>query len=230
MAQVQVNRGVLVALAGALGLSLLALAYLLGREAARTDPSAPPVPPRSAAPVAGTGAAMAAPSGSPGIPDAGAPGSSPAPALESLVPPGPAGPAEARDHQAGAVQAYFAALDRIAPGQLAGDPQALAQEMLAGLAKGDASGFDRLLGQAEEARRKVAALAPPAPCAAFHAESLAVLDENLALLRAIRRALEGAEGEGALGALVSRAQAAQARAEVLERADKALRARYGLTR
>ncbi len=102
--------------------------------------------------------------------------------------------------------------------------------MVAGRVRGDASGFDRMVAQAEEARGKVAALAVPAPCAAFHQESLALLDEDLGLLKGIKRALEGREGESSLGPLLSRAQAAQARSEALERADKALRARYGAGR
>jgi hypothetical protein len=140
------------------------------------------------------------------------------------------GPVDASDPQRFAVQAYFQALDRIAPGQLGGDPRALAQEMVAGLGRGDASGFDRLVAQAEEARAKVAALAVPASCAAFHQESLALLDENLALLKHLKGALEGREGASALGSMLARAQALQARSEALERADQALRTRYGAGR
>ncbi|MBK8725298.1 MAG: hypothetical protein IPL96_04380 [Holophagaceae bacterium] len=223
MAKVEVPKGLLIGLASALGAALLALAFLLGRAAgARMQPgSAPGVAPgiQDARPA---GAVQAAQPGG-GAMQAGPPTSLP-PAPAALV---PAGPSDPQDPQRGAVAAYFAALDRIAPGQLAGDPQAVAQEVVAGLAKGDASGFDRLLAQADEARRRVAALVPPPPCAAFHQESLALLDENLVLLRSVKRSLEGGEGEGGMASLVARAQAVQARSEGLERADKALRARYG---
>ncbi len=214
MAQVQVNRGVLVGLGVALASALVALAYLLGRESGRGAATA--MPP-SGVPSGRTAAAPGVPLPTPATPAPGAP-----PAL--LVPSGNPDP---QDPQRPAVQAYFQALDQIAPGQLAGDPQALAQEMVAGLGRGDATGFDRMVAQAEAARAKVAALAPPVPCAAFHQESLALLDENLTLLRGVKRALDGREGESPLGPLLARAQTVQARAEALERADKALRARYG---
>ncbi len=233
MAQVQVNRGVLVGLGVALASALIALAYLLRRDAGR-GAGAGPAP--SGPPPAGTAA-------NPGFPP---PPSSPPSAVPPSAPqgaggaPGAAGPPpellapqgspDPRDPQRPAVQAYFQALDRIAPGQLAGEPQALAQEMVAGLGRGDASGFDRMVAQAEEARGRLAALQPPAPCAAFHQESLALLDENLTLLKGVKRSLEGREGDSSLGPLLARAQAVQARSEALERADKALRARYGAGR
>jgi hypothetical protein len=221
MAKVQVHPGVLAGLGLALAASLLLAAYLLGLEAGRQAGSPGPVP---GAPSA---AAPPSPSPLPPAPGTGSSAAAAAPPLEILAPPGPADPG---DPQRPAVQAYFQALDRIAPGQLAGDPQALAQEMVAGLGRGDASGFDRMIAQAEEARGKLAALQPPAPCLAFHQESLALLDENLALLKGVKRALDGREGEGSLGPLLARAQALQARSDALERADKALRARYGTGR
>lgn len=220
MGKVEVHRSVLIGLAAAFGCTLLALVFLLGREAGRRGMAADPA--------ASAPQARPALSSSSSQPKVLAPAQQPGSAAVVLtIPPGPADP---QDPQRPAVQAYFAALDRIAPGQLAGDPQALAQEMVVGLGKGDTSGFDRLLAQAEEARRKVAQLSPPPPLAAYHQESLALLDENLALLGGIRRALEGGHEEGALPSLVGRAQAAQARSEALERADKALRARYGAGR
>lgn len=217
MAQVQVGRGVLAGMGAALAACLLALTFLLGRECGRRGTASVPLSPSAAAPATGAG-----PSATRVVPAAADPGGAP---QDPPVP--PAGPADPLDPQRSAAQAYFAALDRIAPGQLAGDPQALAQEMVGGLSKGDATGFDRLLTQAEEARLKVLQLSPPPALAAHHQESLALLDENLALLKGIRRALEGGEREGSLGAQLARAQALQARSEALEQADKALRARYG---
>lgn len=232
MAQVQVNRGVLMGLGAALTGALLVVAYLLGREAGRGAGVAVPA---SGAPPARTAPSSGAPLPPAALPPFTAVSSSTAPG--GRVPPAPAGPPaeilappgnpDPRDPQRPAVQAYFQALDRIAPGQLAGEPQALAQEMVAGLGRGDASGFDRMVAQAEEARGRLAALQPPAPCAAFHQESLALLDENLTLLKGVKRALESRDTESSLGPLLARAQAVQARSEALERADKALRARYG---
>ncbi len=217
MAKVEVPKGILIALGSALAAALLALVFLLGRESGRRGAMG------NLTPMAQPGSALPVSAGARLNPAPVAPSLSPAPA--PLVAPGPAEP---QDPQRPAVAAYFAALDRIAPGQLAGDPQTLAQEMVAGLAKGDTSGFDRLAGQAVEARRKVAALVPPASCAAFHQESLALLDENLGMLKSVQRALEGADAEGSLASMVAHAQALQARSDALQRADKALRQRYGL--
>ncbi|MFN8009955.1 MAG: hypothetical protein U0P81_00990 [Holophagaceae bacterium] len=219
MAQVSVSRGALLAMAAALGAALLAVAFLLGREAGRRG---------------GPSAAQAAPPSAPGFPAPSA--VTAAPKSEAVPPPArldpvPEGAADPQDPMRAAVQAYFAAMDRIAPGQASGDPQALAQDMLAGLAKGDASGFDRMMADSQKARRRLAQLAPPPPCAAFHQESLALLDENLALLRAMRSALAGGSPEeSSLTTLAARAQAAQARAEALAQADRALRGRYGAGR
>lgn len=220
MAQVSVNRGALVAMGLSLATSLVVLAFLLGREAGRRGAAPAAAPARSAvSDPAGAGASQAPSQGAPPTPALAA-----APLDLQL----PVGPADPTDPQRGAVQAYFQALDRIAPDQLGGDPQALARELVGGLARGDASGFDGLLARAEEARVRAAALAPPPACAGFHRESLALLDENLELLKGVRRGLDGGEGEGGPAGLAARAQGLQVRAEALARAESALRARYGL--
>jgi hypothetical protein len=126
------------------------------------------------------------------------------------------------------VAAYFRALDRVQPGPLSGDPEALARGLVEALFKGDPSGFDGMLRQAESSRAALAAVDPPAPCAAFHQESLAFLDDSLALLRSIRESLTvpGASAPD----VAAQATGLQARAGQLQREEKELRQRYGAGR
>jgi hypothetical protein len=124
------------------------------------------------------------------------------------------------------VAGYFQALDRIQPGQMAGGPEDLAKGLMDTLSKGDTSGFDDMIRQAESARAALAALVPPAPCAAFHQESLASLDASIALLHSVRDSLT-APGAPASD-VTAQAAGLQARAERLQREEKDLRQRYGV--
>lgn len=222
MAKVVVNRGLIVGLGVALGAALLALVFLLGREAGR-KPAVPPSSPGSALPST-PGAPPTQASGS-------APGMEPPTQTATLIGASravpPPSPSAVLEPERAAAVAFFDALDHLTPGQFSGDPQASAQEMVAGLGKGDSSGFDRLIAQAEEARGKLAALAPPPSCAGFHRESLAQLEESLVLMRANKKAMQGGESD-ALTALLARAQSLRARADALQREEKALRQRFGI--
>ena len=71
---------------------------------------------------------------------------------------------------------------------------------------------------------------PPAPCAAHYRESVASLDDGLAMLKALKAAVESPDPVGALGTVGSRATELRSRAEALQREDAALRQRYGLAR
>jgi hypothetical protein len=126
-----------------------------------------------------------------------------------------------------AVAAYFLAMDRIQPGQLSGDPEALARGILEGLVKGDATGFDGMIRQTEEARASLAALTPPAPCAGYHQESLAMLTDSLAMLRTIKGSVQGASGAPAAD-FTAQASRLRVRAEALQAEEQQLRRRFGL--
>lgn len=221
MAKVAVSRGLLVAMAVSTGALALALVFFLGRESARRKGSGAEVPAMSINPAPGP-----LPS-SPGIP-------SPAPSQAPPVATPPASPGgglpQANDPLRAAVAAYFETVDHITPGQFTGGPEAAAQEMVAGLARGESGAFDRIIEQSDSARRRMAALAPPEPCAAYHRESVAVLEESLGMLRAMKKALEGADAEGGVAALASRANALRARTEALQREEQGLRQRFALAR
>jgi hypothetical protein len=122
------------------------------------------------------------------------------------------------------VAAYFRAVEQIQP-QQSGSPDAVAQQLVAGFAKGDTAGFDDLLRQAQATRDRMAALTPPSPCADYHRESLATLDGGLELMRGIRQAVSGAAGTQTLD-LAAAANALKARSEALQEQEKALKQRY----
>jgi hypothetical protein len=150
-------------------------------------------------------------------------GSAPVPAA------GPPSPV-ASDPERAAVASYLDAVDRIQPGQASGDPQSVANEMAAALAKGDASGLDGMIRDAEAARGRLAALAPPAPCAAHHRESLGSLDDALEMLRSLKTAMESPDPVAQLAGIANRAANVRSRAEALQNEELALRRRYGLVR
>jgi hypothetical protein len=141
-------------------------------------------------------------------------------------PPPPLSPGRDVSEQA-AVAAYFQAVEQLQPGSL-GDPEAMAQKVLGGLAKGDASGFDDMVKQTQSARHRLAALAPPLPCASYHLNSLASLDAGLDLLRGLKKAMASPELDAQTINLLERAQSLKARSEALQAQEKSLRQRFGL--
>ena len=213
-AKVEVPKGVLAGLAVLAAAGVLGLAFLLGRESGRRAPAEPPKAslPQVGAPAAGQSAPTEPP----------APELPPAQSAPSAV--APSQP-PASDPARAAVAAYFQALEHLQP-EVAGDPTALAQQILADLARGDSSGFEGMIRKAESARDRLAAIVPPAPCAEHHRESLACMEASLALTRGLRKALSSPD---ALPRdFADRASALKARTEALQRQEKALKERFGL--
>jgi len=124
---------------------------------------------------------------------------------------------------------YFAVLDTVQEGKLADNPQSFAQELLQSAMGGDVSGLDRIIRQLEEGRAKTLAVAPPASCREFHRGSLALADESLQVMRSMRTAL-ASKDLSALAAIGQRAQSLKARAEDLDRRERAIKRQYGLLR
>jgi hypothetical protein len=244
VATVNVEKRLFCALAGVAGLSLLAVAYLLGRASSGAERSAPRLDradPASATVPAGTGAAVpmasapTPPSADPAfapLPSPSAPQSAfhagpepPAPFLPTPLPAPELAPPD--DPERAAVAAYLDAVDAIQASGLAGSPESAATEMAVALARGDASGLDGLVREAEEARRRLLAISPPAACAAHHRETLGSFDDALGMLRALRDASASADPAASLASVATQATALRARAEALQREDRALRARAG---
>jgi hypothetical protein len=246
VATVNVEKRLFWALAGVAGLSLLAVAYLLGRASGGGERSAPRLDGAAAGfaatPAAAGAAVPTAPVPPPShaepayveLPSSSAPQAAPAvgPELRAPFLPTPLPAPDLAPHddpERAAIAAYLDAVDAIQASGLAGSPESAANEMAVALARGDASGLDGLVREAEEARRRLLGISPPAACAAHHRETLGSFDDALAMLRALNAATGSTDPATALADVAARATALKARAERLKAEEEALR-RRGPTR
>lgn len=190
------NRKVVIALGSALGLALLAIAFLLGRLTAVPavgSLAAPPV--ASSAPVTGSATAepLAAPASSFPSPSDALSSSNPSPGLGASTP--EIAPANAASVAAasvpterGQIAAYFAQLERLED-MGAGDPQAFASSMMQSLSSGDFSGFDELLAKARNQKQRLQVMTPPAACVEHHRLALALSGDSVTMLERLKAAL-----------------------------------------
>lgn len=252
MEKVSVNKGLLIGVVAVAAVSLLALVFLLGRASESGSPSGQPsgrehpgrlvasnasdpraqdqllpLPTPAAAPLADYADTRPAPLQTPSTPEHRATSQAAAgqatPSTDGER--GGAGSDSAR----AAVAAYFDAVDHIQPEKMSGEAEGVANEMVAALAKGDTSGLDRMIRETEAAKESLAALTPPASCAAHHRVSLGSLDDALEILRSLKTAMESPEPAAQLTGVAARATALRSRADVLQKEELALRQRYGLT-
>lgn len=227
------SKGLVIAVVAVAAASLLALAFVLGRESA----------PGVAAPTTRIERVTVAPRprGEP-LPQT-TPSTRIMDRLEAMVtgPPPSSSPEQGAaplaaagqvnagsDPERAAVAAYFDAVDRIQLGAMSGEADPIAHEMAASLVNGDTSGLEKMIRQTETVRSSLAAIMPPAPCAVFHRESLASLDDGVELLRTFKPAMESSDPGAQLAAVSNRAIAMRSRAEALQKEERALRERYGL--
>jgi hypothetical protein len=185
-----------IGLAAALGLALLAIAFLLGRISAKPAVVVNPAPvvdsprldpPSNETPApsdAGDEAALTAPA------PAVEPSTAAAPFRESVPPPVPAPslghPALSADQQQ--IAAYFNQVDRIED-MGAGDPQAFAASMVQSMSSGDFSGFDDLLAKARAQRQRLQTIAPPRACVEHHRLALSLSADSVTMLERLKAAL-----------------------------------------
>lgn len=211
------NRRIVAALASALGLSLLVIAFLLGRISAKpatvvvATPAAAPVAAPSALPevVAPPSlgevvtASSTAPASTLDSPTAFSPApsfaelarqSAPMPALGTT--PASAPVAGQRDRQN--VVAYFAQLERIEDVG-AGDPQAFASSMMQSLSSGDFSQFDDLLAKARTQKQRLQSMAPPSVCIEHHRMALALSSDSVTMLERLKAALMKGDSMALMG-------------------------------
>jgi hypothetical protein len=244
VANVSVNRGVLIGVGAVAAASLLALAFVLGRESGsgsvpapltRVERAAPrpqddALPPPTPIAALITERAEMRPTAWP-APAAPGPGLAvPPPPVQAAAPADSGRSNPSPDPARAAVAAYFDAVDHLQPGAMSGDAEAVANEMGAALANGDTSGLDKLIRQTEAAREKFAAVVPPTACAEFHRESLASVDDALAVVRSLKTAMESPDPAAQLASVAARANALRSRADVLQKEEQDLRQRYGLKR
>jgi hypothetical protein len=225
MQKVEVHKPLLIALACTAAAAVMGLVFLLGRESGRAakpqDAPAPLVPPQVITAPAGLAGAL--PKEEPFSPVAPVQGLAVAPPLQKGTSAESAG-----DSVRTLVVAYFDAIDHIQPAGTGGDPESTAQGIMGSLAKGDSSGFDGMIRQAEIARGRLAAISPPQPCASYHRECLVSLDNGLALMRSLKTAMAGQGAEGQLTSLAAQAEVLRKRSESLQTEEQALRRHYGV--
>ncbi len=235
MAKVSMNKGLLIGVVAVAAMSLLGLAFFLGRASGSGSPHGP------ASGREPSGGVVASPAPSPRTLDQEAlPSPLAAPSAVSMTNPADTRPAAAgaagergsagSDSERAAVAAYLEAVDHIQPGKMSGDAESVAGEMAGALAKGDTSGLDRMIRETEAAKESLAAVTPPASCAAHHRESLASLDDALEMLRSLKTAMESSDPAAQLTGVATRAAALRSRSEALQKEELALRQRYGLPR
>ena len=232
MEKVSVNRGVLVGVVAVAAASLLALAFVIGRETGsggvppltKIERVAPRIPAaRGDSPTPNASSVFAAPlTENPEARLAGASSATPAPAPSDRVSPS--------DAERAAVAAYFEAIDRIQPTEMNGEAEGIAGGIASALANGDTSGLDRMIRDTEAAKTRLAAVATPPPCAVHHRESLGSLDDALEVLRSLKAAMESSDAAVALATVSARGNALRSRAEALKKEEGTLRERYGLRR
>jgi hypothetical protein len=221
---VNLPRWVLVALVAALGVSLLLVAYLLGRDSGRGEAVEPAI--RARRPAAARPAPAATPAAGFAVEPTVAPVEWPTAGIARSEQPevqaAPIQPSGASRHAASAeVDAYFSRLERIQLTGVSASPEA-AQAMLNAMLQGDSTTFDRLLADAERGEREVRGITPPPRCVAYHAALLDLLGESRALLGELKGAI-GAEDPSRLMALGVSASELQRKGEALKEQEKALR-------
>jgi hypothetical protein len=254
MGEVNVNKGLLIGLVAVAAASVLAVAFLLGRSSGSSQPveqseqnrvvvttgpearsAEAPNLLRTPAEAPGAGLATERPASEtvPYLPEdrTGSQGATLTHSPPTVgLPTTTGGPTAATDPVATAVGKYLDAVDQIQPATLNGSPESVATGMAESLARGDSSGLDAMIRQTEAAREKLAALRPPAPCAAHYEKSLESFDDAVGMLRALKSSMESSDPAAGLAAVSARATILQTRAEALQNEDRALRQRYGLTR
>jgi hypothetical protein len=217
----------------ALAMSLLAVAFLLGRASVPTDhragapvqrpthprgASAPPPRPVAASPQLKVPAEVEGEE----VPAA-------RPTAETALRPADAPPAAGQPEVAAAarVAAYFAQVKRVQGSGGLPQDQAGVQRMLVAMLQGDTSDFDRLMVATGTAEREVKAIQAPPECQAYHALLVSLLAESRALLADLRAATVGQDTTG-LASMAARAASLQAKAEELKTLERELRRTYGL--
>ncbi len=227
--------GFVAALAGALGLALLGIAFLLGRLSAQVD--------RSAAPPVAVLRPEASPATTPTLndpvtaPEEASP--PPAPNSEESLPwgdpsrdvtavaptPGatpqaPAPPERAR------VMAYFQEVDRLED-MGAGDPQEFAKSLMESMTSGDFSAFDALLAKARAQRDRLRTLAPPSACVQHHRRAAALASDSVSLMEKLKAGLIKGDAT-ALMSMATEGRALETRAEELRSLSATIRRQAGL--
>ncbi|MBX7185461.1 MAG: hypothetical protein K1Y01_09990 [Vicinamibacteria bacterium] len=233
------NQRLVIALASALGVALLVIAFLLGRVS--TAPAvvtvtapAPSTPTANAAPPKGSVEAQpgpaevgveAGPAAAPPLAATPSLVDTPVPAPVALAATPPGSRAMASPDQA-QIAAYFNQVDRI--GDMGGgDPQAFATSLIQSMSSGDFSGFDDLLAKARAQRQRLQSISPPRACVEHHRLALALSSDSVAMLERLKAALVKGDST-ALLAMASEGKTLEAQANQLKAMGETIRRQAGL--
>lgn len=188
------HRRLVIALASALAVALLAIAFLLGRISTRpavvtvvaptpivasSEVAPPPINIEPAAPAPSSIGATLLPESPANVPSTTQRSAAPAFAA-------PPGTSPSPDRQQ--IAAYFTQVDRIED-LGAGDPQSFANSMVQSMSSGDFSGFDDLLMKARTQRQRLQSIAPPRACVEHHRLALTLSGDSVAMLERLKAAM-----------------------------------------
>jgi hypothetical protein len=218
-----VEKRLIAGLAAALAVSLLVIAFLMGRmTGTRSVPTAQaPVIVQPETPHDSVSSAAEPP------PVAAQRNDQLVEPLREPLPPIRQEPAAIREQPAlshapvdAAIAAYFAKIDAIHVAGT-GDPMTVAQGILGGIQSGDTSGIDSLVDSAKIALAQATSVQPPPSCAEYHRRLLSVLSEAAAGMVQMREAIVKSDLT-AVTALAPQMQATQQKIEDLDRMRKQL--------
>jgi hypothetical protein len=228
---VQVSRGTLIALVAALAVSVLAVAFFVGRESGRVRPTPAPQPAVTVPPPVGAAEPPTlAPYSAPAAPvDASVPGTSvavaapftPPTTYTSVAPP-------SRDALRESVATYFRNVDAIqSRAKSWNDPEALARTLLEQGSRGDMSGFDGLAAANRKVREDLRALDVPEPCQEHHRATLALVEESVSMLERVKSQFQGSDSSS-LAAIAGSGQELERKAKEVDAQAAEIKRRFGL--
>ncbi len=232
----------MLALASALGLSLLVIAFLLGRVSVKPEvialspASAEARPPSNLVSAIPSSNAMSPAAIESTFPSAETetrhPGTENVDSVGGVTPPtkslAPLAPNAATGPvlpTLSPVALYFAQVDRLED-MGGGDPQEFASSMMPALSSGDFTAFDDLLTKARAQRQRLQSLAPPSSCVDHHRLALALSSDSVAMLERLKAALMKGDSL-ALVSIASDGRTLEAKAAQLKAMGEAIKKQAG---
>jgi len=220
---VALPRWVVGLLVGACAVSVVAVAFLLGRVSAPAPVAAPTGVEAAGPSTAGrvSDASIAASTGAENAGEASGQGLAPGPST-------PAEPTAGGDTDAAAVAAYFSQMDALSAGaKTSQDPQALARSVLEQAMSGNTSAIEGLIATQRSLETRLGQIAPPPSCREHHQRSVRLFGRAIALLERTRDVMSG-QGTADLAGVAGEGRAIETEAKALDSLANDLRRAAGL--
>lgn len=115
----------------------------------------------------------------------------------------------------GAVAAYFQQIDVIHSGEGAGDPNSFAMSLIKSGLGGSTSGFDQLIADTEHMEKEMQAVRPPPSCERYHEASIDALVDSRQMLERMKNAITGRD-IAALNAIALESKELQRKADAIK--------------